>query len=185
MDALRDLLTEIPRGVWVALITGLVLALVASAARKPVLENAEGWTPLKPTFGLLLIALLGVPLALLMAGGTLVALIAGVQTHFAPQVPDPRLMLVIGPIASAMVGFGAGFTFVVRQRFNADGYEQAILGRRTFVPWSDAARIHRHWLLGPMLETHAKKRLLIPEHYRGVGQLIERAAASGVPVELS
>lgn len=182
MTQVLHLLGQVPRGVWTAVVTAIVMALLARAASRRTSRDADGWTPLQATIGMQAMSVFGLFLVLFFVAASLIAVGAMIQSG-GPDRPM-MLLLAIAPPLAVMIGYGSLYTFFVRFRFNDEGCERTGYGQRRFVVWSDVARIHRHPIFGLVLKETSGRWFMLPEYHRGFAQLIERAAASGAPVEL-
>lgn len=188
MDQTFGWLAGLPHAIWAAILTPLLIAALSAAASRPRPRDSAGWIKVHPGLGILAMTVLSVLLIALFSIVLFVVIAVIVQEG--PRAlagedgPTLSIAGLLAPPLIVMFTYSAAFTFLVRHRFNEEGFEEKILCRARFTAWPDIAVIKRHWLLGPRLKLKSGKAIQLSQYYRGFPQLVEQAKAKGVNVDV-
>jgi hypothetical protein len=163
----------------IALVTSMLVALLARAAKKPA-RSIDGWHSLTPGIGLYLIASFGLLLSALFG---LFGIITPLAMLRGTTDGTSWFLLFCSPVMFAIGLYVAAYTFACRIKFNESGITRHFAWTRVFVPWSEVLEIKRHWFFGPMV-VHKTGRFIVWEYLRGFADLCHAATTRSITVRL-
>ena len=165
---------------FIALVTPIIVALLARAARKPARQATGGWYILSPGVGLYLIATFSLMLGVLFGAFTFISALAILQ---GAADRTSWFLLFCSPVMFAISLYVVAYTFACRIKFNDHGIIRQFPWMNIFIPWSDVIEIKRHWFFGPMM-VHKTGRFIVWEYLRGFADLCYAATARAIPVQI-
>lgn len=163
----------IPSYAWAAILTPVIMWMFLRVGRKPVVQDPDGWTLVRPTIGLTLFGFLSLLFGL---GFGVVAVVVFLVPADENSV---WLLRALAPLLAALFLFGAYGILVARISFGGAGLRYRGLLRQLVVPWEDVIEIVDNSAIGVYVRS-SRGRLFVWKYFRGLPQFVDQLKARGI-----